>query len=349
MHTRIIQSLLSGCVLGVALLSTSTLAQAETKHISAMPIPTHTAGLLPTGPAVFPGTPTPPPAAKPQAQTQAPTQAAAAPRPQAEKILFDNSDMQGSKPLLSAIWVRAAPINAQQPRKPTVIALHGCGGLYSVIQRDKNLITPRSAAMARELRNAGYNVLMPDSLTPRGKVSICTESLQQRDVSTAEQARDVQAALRWLAKQDDVDPDRIALLGWAHGGSAVMKALAIKPVRGAPQIKAGIAFYPSCAQFDPRVTYKPSAPLLMLMGDEDDWAPVAACNALTQKADPAMLKLNTYPDSYHEFDAPGMPLHVRLDVPNPQHPGQGVTSGTNPEAKVAAYHDVFVFLDAALK
>jgi dienelactone hydrolase len=84
------------------------------------------------------------------------------------------------------------------------------------------------------------------------------------------------------------------------------------------------------------------------MGAEDDWAPVAPCTALTEKAQGAPIKLNVYPDSYHAFDAPGMPQHVRLDVPNPQHPGQGVTSGTNPEAKVAAYHDMFNFLDAEL-
>jgi dienelactone hydrolase len=296
-----------------------------------MPIPTHTANTAAAS------APAPLPASKPSG-----------PRPQAEKVLFDKSDMQGAKPVLSAIWVRAAKIN-DQPRKPTVIALHGCGGLYSVIQRDKNLITPRTAAMARELRNAGYNVLLPDSLTPRGKVSVCTESLSQRDAGSAAQAQDVQAALRWLAKQDDVDPARIVLLGWDNGGAAVMKSLAAKPARGTMQVKAGIAFYPSCAQFSPRIAYKPSAPLMMLMGEQDDWSPVAACNALTEKAEPAMVKLNVYPDSYHEFDAPGMPLHVRLDVPNPQHPGQGVTSGTNPEAKAAAYRDMFDFLDAALK
>jgi dienelactone hydrolase len=344
MSNRIIQSLALGSAFGgslglAALLALAPVqAQAEYRFPVAMPIPTHTAN---TSAATSTAA---------QPQTQPAIKPSNAPRPQAEKVLFDNSDMQGAKPVLSAIWVRAAQIN-DQPRKPTVIALHGCGGLFSVIQRDKNLITPRTAAMARELRNAGYNVLLPDSLTPRGKVSVCTESLQQRDAGSAAQAHDVQAALHWLAKQDDVDPDRIALLGWDNGGAAVMKSLAAKPVRGAMQIKAGIAFYPSCAQLDPnaRAVYKPSAPVMMLMGEQDDWSPVAACTALTAKADPSMVKLNIYPDSYHEFDAPGMPLHVRLDVPNPQHPGQGVTSGTNPEAKVAAYHDVFEFLNAALK
>ena len=349
------------CALAFCILSVAKPAHGDTKPVSAMPIPNANATTLTGNRPQFPGSPPPPPPAAPAPVTEAsgfpgtksasapPPKAPDAPRPQVEKVFFTGADMQGEKPLLSAIWVRAAPIDKDKPLKPTVIALHTCGGLYSVIQKDKNLITPRTAALARELRNAGYNLLLPDSLTPRGKVSVCTESLQQRDASTAQQARDVQAALRWLARQDDVDPDRIALLGWANGGSAVMKALAAKQPRGGLQIKGGIAFYPSCAQIDSRVAYKPSAPVLILMGDEDDWAPVTACNALVAKADPSMVKLNVYPNSYHEFDAPGMPIHVRMDVPNPLHPGQGVTAGTNTETKAQAHDDMFTFLDAIMK
>jgi dienelactone hydrolase len=274
---------------------------------------------------------------------------AAVPRPQAEKVAFDSSDTSGGKPLvLSAIWVRAAAVG-QTARKPTVVALHGCGGLYSIVQRDRSVLTPRNASMARELRNAGYNVLLPDSLTPREKSSLCTESLQQRDATTAARARDVQAALRWLGKQDDVDSDRIALLGWSHGGTAVMKALLAAPERGVPQPRAAVAFYPNCAPFaQSRAPYRPGVPLLILMGQEDDWTPVAPCAALADKA-AQKITLNVYPDSYHEFDAPGMPLHVRLDVPNSQHPGQGVTSEGNTETKVLAYRDMLHFLGAELK
>jgi dienelactone hydrolase len=282
---------------------------------------------------------------------QSASTASTPPRPQAEKVAFNSSDVQGGRPIsLSAIWVRAVPITTQV-RKPTIVAMHSCGGLYSIIRtgNGNNVLTPRTVAMARELRKAGYNVLLPDSLTPRGKTSICTESLQQRDASTAERARDVQASLRWLATQDDVDPDRIVLLGWAHGGAAVMKALTLPPERGALRAKAAVAFYPNCAQFNnAHVAYKPNAPLLILMGQEDDWAPASACTELSDKTASAKLKLNIYPDSYHEFDAPGMPMHVRLDVPNPLHPGQGVTSGTNPETKVQAYHDMFEFLTTEL-
>ena len=346
MHAPTINTLLFAGALCLSLCNTPAQAQAQS-GISAMPIPVPAnSGAKKSGAqnaAQSSASSTQSPAQSPQPQQ--------APRPQAEKVAFNSSDMQGGKPLsLSAIWVRAAPITTQV-RKPTVIAMHSCGGLYSIIRtgNGKNILTPRTVAMARELRQAGYNVLLPDSLTPRGKASICTESLQQRGASTAERARDVQASLRWLATQDDVDPDRVALLGWDHGGATVMQALTMPPERGALRAKAAIAFYPNCAQFtNTHAAYKPNAPLLILTGDEDDWAPVAPCTELTQKTSSQKVTLNVYPDSYHDFDAPGMLMQARLDVPNPLHPGQGVTSASNPETKVLAYRDMLAFLAAEL-
>jgi dienelactone hydrolase len=353
MHAPTIKTLLLAGVLCLSLNSAPAQAQAKSS-VMAMPIPVpaksgsqNTAkSTLQSGSSSVSSS-----SSTSKSASQSASAASTPPRPQAEKVAFNSSDSQGGRPIsLSAIWVRAVPITTQV-RKPTIVAMHSCGGLYSIIRtgNGNNVLTPRTVAMARELRKAGYNVLLPDSLTPRGKTSICTESLQQRDASTAERARDVQASLRWLATQDDVDPDRIVLLGWAHGGAAVMKALTLSPERGALRAKAAVAFYPNCAQFtNAHVAYKPNAPLLILMGQEDDWAPASACTELSDKTASAKLKLNIYPDSYHEFDAPGMPMHVRLDVPNPLHPGQGVTSGTNPETKVQAYHDMFEFLTTEL-
>ncbi|MDB5776294.1 MAG: dienelactone hydrolase [Herbaspirillum sp.] len=287
-----------------------------------------------------------PAAVKPSAPAQA---APSGGRPMAEKISFNSADMQDGKPLrLSAIWVRGAGVN-DRVRRPTVIAMHGCGGLYSIIRTDNSLLTPRTSAMVRELRQVGYNTLLPDSLTPRGKHSICTESPQQSEASAAMRTSDIQASLRWLAKQDDVDPTRIVLLGWGQGGSTVMQSLTLTPERNLPLPKAAIAFYPNCGQFTrSRIAYKPALPLLILTGAEDDWTPADQCRTLADKTGPSRLTLNVYQDSYHEFDAPGMMMLVRLDVPNPQHPGQGVTSGVNTEAKTLAYRDMLRFLDKEL-
>jgi dienelactone hydrolase len=239
-------------------------------------------------------------------------------------------------------------------KKPTIIVMHGCGGLYSSFNKDEIQFTPRHLAMARVLTDAGYNVLFPDSFTPRGRRSICQESLQQRIASSNLRRLDIQVALRWVAMQDNTDDNRVGLLGWSHGATTILSALnlaetdvAIRKV----QPKAAIAFYPTCSVYSKlRTPYKPASPLLILMGENDDWTPPEDCEALERKLEGSdtSITLKLYPDTYHDFDAPGLPIHVRMDIPGAGKPGAGVTSGGNPDARAAAYEDMLKFLKEKL-
>ncbi|MGC8068850.1 dienelactone hydrolase family protein, partial [Salmonella enterica] len=78
--------------------------------------------------------------------------------------------------------------------------------------------------------------------------------------------------------------------------------------------------------------FKPAAPLLILMGENDDWTPPQACEAIEEKmkGSDTEIALRLYPDTYHDFDAPGLPVHVRMDVAGVGKRGEGVTSGGNP-------------------
>ena len=90
--------------------------------------------------------------------------------------------------------------------------------------------------------------------------------------------------------------------------------------------------------------------LTILMGERDDWTPAAPCIALEHDKSPTMpIRLKLYPDSYHDFDAPDMRLRVRHDVPNGIHPGEGVTVGSNPAARTAAYQEMLAFLALKLE
>jgi len=272
-----------------------------------------------------------------------------------ERVTLTSVSAPGGKATaLFGFWFKAKGSdkgkNAPVSQKPTIIAMHGCGGLYTSYQKDDVQFTPRYLAMARLLTDAGYNVLFPDSFTPRGRRSICQESLPQRIASSAQRRLDVQVAIRWVAMQDEVDNRRIGLLGWSHGATTILSAMNLAQTDVAVrkiQPKAAVAFYPTCAadskQHSP---YKPAAPMLILMGASDDWASPADCEALAHKLEGSdvALTLKLYPDSYHEFDAPGLPVHVRMDIPGAGKPGQGVTVGGNPEARDAAYQDMLKFL-----
>ena len=265
----------------------------------------------------------------------------------AERVEFDSLDRDKGKPLRLFGWFFTAKGKAST-KAPAVIALHGCGGLYG---RDKDL-NARHRAMAELLQQEGYHALFPDSFRPRGKESLCSEKVGTRDLTSANRRRDVLAALDWIARRPEVDASRIALLGWSHGGTTVLSANnrnfsevaahAVKP-------RAAIAFYPGCSAYlKTREGYRPNAPLLLMIGEKDDWTPPKACVALHEKVrvqyPGEVFELRVYPDSYHDFDAPNAPLRVRKDVPNGVNPGKGVTTGENPAARKQAYSEMTEFL-----
>ena len=265
----------------------------------------------------------------------------------AERVEFDSLEQKDNRPVRLFGWFFAAKGSAPA-KAPTVIALHGCGGLYG---RDKDL-NSRHRAMAELLQQEGYHTLFPDGFKPRGEESLCSEKIGARDLTSANRRQDVLGALTWIATRPDVHAGRVALLGWSHGGSTVLSANnrqfpevaahAVKP-------RAAISFYPGCSAYlNARGGYRPNIPLLLMIGEKDDWTPAKPCVALHEKVRKQypddVFELRVYPDSYHDFDAPNAPLRVRKDVPNGVRPGQGVTTGSNPAARKLAYAEMLEFL-----
>jgi dienelactone hydrolase len=153
----------------------------------------------------------------------------------------------------------------------------------------------------------------------------------------AQRRRDALAALQWLAARDDVNAAKLALVGWSNGGSTVLAAsnLAHAEVAGAGVLPAAlVAFYPGC-ETELRRGYRPSAPLLLLLGGSDDWTSPLPCQALQAQAAPPRPQLRVYDGAHHGFDGRA-PVRLRADVPNGVHPGAGVHVGASPEARADA-------------
>jgi dienelactone hydrolase len=219
-------------------------------------------------------------------------------------------------------------ISAEQQR-PVVLALHGCGGLYATQGSRRGQLNARHDGMAKLLSEQGYSVLFPDSFSTRGEQSICTQKMHARKIKQSHRRDDVTGALTWLGTQNWVDVRKIAILGWSHGGSAVLAAtnandhgVSIRPV----QPSMAIAFYPGCSE-SLKAAYQPQVSLLMLLGELDDWTPAAPCIELAKRVN---AKAVLYPDSHHDFDNPVGSVKLRQEVPNGMHPGRGVHAGRNP-------------------
>jgi dienelactone hydrolase len=260
---------------------------------------------------------------------------------------FDYDPVTGKPIVIQALLFK--PAGAASRRLPAVIALHGCGGMYSAIESKRETLSSRHRMMADLLVAEGYAVLFPDSFRPRGFEEICTVENKKRTVNQRHRRLDAQGALAWLQRRDDVLPERVALLGWSHGASTVLATINAKQpaVAGwrdreplSPYFRAGAAFYPGCnASLKARGGYALAAPITFFIGGSDDWTAPGPCVDLAARLSAAgePATITVYPDAYHGFDGPSTQPRRRIEVPNGVNPGQGVTVAANPAARDDAY------------
>lgn len=250
---------------------------------------------------------------------QAPKSAAPAIAPEYATVTFPSRDRDRT-PVRSILLMPSA----QDGKHATVVMLHGCGGMLTPSGRLQN----RDTDWAKRFQAAGYAVLLVDSFGSRGLGSQCTTP--DRDINPARRARDVQAALDWLATQPWAAADRVALIGWSNGGSTLLHAVraAYAPTSTAVKLRAAFAIYPGCRPFVEREGPRPNVPLEMHMGDVDDWTPSDACIEVGKRWN---VPVTLYPGAYHGFDAPNSPLRTRAGLAFSKN-GDGVAHvGTHPE------------------
>ena len=252
----------------------------------------------------------------------------------AETVTF-----QGDGVTLSGILI--AP--AGKGPFPAIVALHGCGGLYD----KRGAVSQRHADWAGRLVANGYVVLFVDSFGSRGARSQC----RTRDrVARAwrERLQDVLAAKAYLQNRPDIRSSAISLLGWSNGGSTVLYAVQprSRPHDGKPDFAKAVAFYPGCRVPAKQGNWHARLPLLILIGAADDWTPAAPCEALAKNAAATdeKVSIKVYPDAYHDFDHPNLPVHT---VGHLAYTGGGTGrahTGTNPAARQDAIDRVMAFL-----
>ena len=272
-------------------------------------------------------------------------------------VRFPSLDRDAAGGAVSLQGMLLLPRSAMPPGGyPAVIALHGCGGMYSIRDGHEQELAERMALRAQMYLREGYAVLFADSFRARGMREICTIKHGERTVTAAKRRLDALGALGYLAARPDIARDRIALVGWSHGGSAVLQAVNTRDAAvsgfferpGAPPFfRAAVALYPGCVTpLKAGDRYAPGAPTRVHIGLLDDWTPAATCaelgNAMAARDED--LLVTTYPDSYHAFDSPTGTVVVRTDVPNGVNPGRGVHVGPNPVARDAANASVRAFL-----
>lgn len=246
---------------------------------------------------------------------------------------------------LPALWFPAsAPASASA--SPAVVLFHGCSGAFF----RSGALNTRFLAMAKRLTAQGYGVLIPDSFTPRGHDSICSIPLKKRPIGMTERVRDAYVALDYVAKRKDVQAANIGMIGFSHGAMTVLNSddanfPAVDPATlTSARYNGAIAFYPGCAQVVRREpAFNARTPLLILIGEKDDWTFPEHCQRLAARAAKAgqPVSIVTYPGAYHAFDMTS-PARLRTDVKRGRNP-DGVHVGGDPVAREDAYQRVDAF------
>ena len=164
---------------------------------------------------------------------------------------------------------------------PAVVLLHTCLGLPQ-----------ERASIGERIARWGYVALFVDDFAARGLKQTCAVDFKPA-------LSDAYGALAYLSRRPDVDPGRIAAVGFSQGGDTALK-IAAGGGEGAV-FKAAAAFYAPCANLNGAAL---TIPTLILIGAKDEVTPASDCAELVKRQAPGAAKLVVYPGAAHAFDLP---------------------------------------------
>jgi len=168
---------------------------------------------------------------------------------------------------------------------PAVVLLQTCGGMKAHVKRD----------WPNYLTGLGYVALTVDSLGARGYTRCTRRNFMAKNYH--EITKDAYGALDYLAAQPFVDREKIAVMGFSMGATAMYNELVPKRFRekGELDFKAAVAVYSYCY-----TVREGSIPLMVIVAEEDELA--ASC-LRDAKWNP-WIKVHIIPGAYHGFDSP---------------------------------------------
>lgn len=177
--------------------------------------------------------------------------------------------------------------------RPGVLVVHEWWGLNDYARK-----------RARMLAGLGYTALALD-MYGEGKQAHHPEDAKKFSSELAQnpalaQAR-FQAAYDLLEKQANVDPRRIAAIGYCMGGSVVLEM-----ARGGAPLAGAVSFHGNLATTQPAQAGDIKAKILVLTGADDPFVPAEQVEQFRKEmsAAGADFKLIVYPGAKHSFTNP---------------------------------------------
>jgi dienelactone hydrolase len=177
---------------------------------------------------------------------------------------------------------------------PAVVYISGCNGVIPI-----GLTKPT----IDRLLSKGVATLIIDSFTPRNETQGICPTMANVNVKSDAQLKyvarggnDALAALNVLEAMPDIDTNHVFLLGYSYGAIASLSAMNEKNPANHAKVVGVVAYYPFCYEDD-----DPSVPVLVLVGEKDDWTPAASCQPFASKTN---FEVVVYPGATHAFNIP---------------------------------------------
>lgn len=235
--------------------------------------------------------------------------------PKPEHVSFLSAD---SKTKLTGYLYK--PPETTAPSYPAIVMMHGRSGLYSSLSGgvyNAETLSARHKMWGLDLADNGFIVLFVDGFGPRGypqgfpRGSYDDRPAELNEVTV--RPLDAYGALAYLRSRSDVMAERIGLIGWSNGGSAVIAAMhtnapGLKLRTPANGFRAAIAFYPGCGlkdRFDDE-PFQPYAPMLVFHGTADEETSSERCMRFVENSQNAggAIEINLFDEATHSFDTP---------------------------------------------
>jgi len=247
-----------------------------------------------------------------------------------------------SPPLAVAGKLRLPARDAAALPGAAVLICHGSDG-----------VDGRGEYYAPALNAAGVATLEIDMWAARG----VARGAAARPRSPIETLPDAFAARAFLAAQPEIDPHRIAIMGFSWGGVVTLLSARRQDVAslggGGPGFAAHAAFYPVCWAYSavPALALSDltGAPMLIQTGEADAYDAPGAGEALAAslRASGAEIECIAYPGATHGFDR-DLPAQTINDPFAHQGAGGPVLMAFDPVAAPAARAAVVRFFERTL-
>lgn len=173
-------------------------------------------------------------------------------------------------------------------QRPTVIHLHGCGG-----------VRPYAMTWVNRFKEWGYNVVVVDSFRHRWLGNACynVEYLSKRPI---ERIHDMYAAAEWIMQQP-WNTGKPAAVGYSHGAQVLHIASTSNFVKKSKSlISSAIAFYPYC-HYDVTTDWEQEWPMQIHVGKLDNWTPAWLCDGHARfQSD--KFDYQSYDNAHHGWD-----------------------------------------------